>query len=116
MNQFILNLPLICLFIAITACLVCGIYYFWHMPTEDKKQALREWLKWAVLWAEKEYGGKTGAIKLREVWSKALQTFPWLVRCVSFEQFSFLVDEALEWLKNQIESNEAVKQFINSDN
>lgn len=112
MDTFMINLPMICLFIAITACLVCGVYYFYHMPTEDKKQALREWLKWAVFKAEKEYGGKTGQIKLREVWNMALKEFPWLVRCMSFEMFSCFVDEALEWLKKQLESNDAVKQLV----
>lgn len=98
-----------------TACLVCAVYYFYHLPTEDKKQALREWLKWAVLQAEKEYGGKTGQVKLREVWNQALQVFPWLVRCISFEQFSFLVDEALEWLAKQLESNKAVSELVYGD-
>lgn len=112
MNQFIINLPLICLFIAITACLVCAIYYFYHMPTEDKKQALIEWLKWAVTVAEKEYGGKTGQLKLRYVWELALKQFPWLTRCMSFEMFSRYVDEALEWFRNQLESNPAIKQLV----
>ena len=112
MNPYLANLPLICLFIGITAALVCAIYYFVHMPNEDKKQALKEWLKWAVTVAEKEYGGKTGQLKLRYVWDMALKQFPWLERCISFEMFSYYVDEALEWLKTQLESNEAMKQLV----
>lgn len=115
MQTFIQNLPLICLLIAMIACLVCAVYYFYHLPTEDKKQALREWLKWAVLKAEKEYGGKTGQVKLREVWNQALQVFPWLVRCISFEQFSFLVDEALEWLDKQLVGNKAIIELVYGD-
>ncbi len=109
MHEFLVNLPTICLFIAILACLIAVIYNFVCLPASGKREALKEWLKWAVTVAEKEYGGKTGQLKLRYVWEMALEQFPWLVRFVSFDDFSFYVDEALEWLKTQLESNEAMK-------
>ena len=109
MHEFLVNLPTICLFIAVLACLIAVIYNFVVLPPSGKKEALKEWLKWAVFKAEQEYGGKTGQLKLREVYNLAIQQFPWLLRFVSFEEFSFYVDEALEWLKTQLESNEAMK-------
>ena len=112
MKEIILNLPLICLFIALLTCLIAVIYNFCILPTAGKKEALKEWLKWAVTKAEKEYGGKTGQLKLRYAWELALNQFPWLVRCIDFNTFSLYVDEALEWLKNQLESNEAMKQLV----
>lgn len=112
MHEFIVNLPLICLFIALVVCLAAVIYQFVILPKSGKKEALIEWLKWAVTIAEKEYGGKTGQLKLRYVWELALKQFPWIARCVDFETFSIYVDEALEWLKNQLESNDAMKQLV----
>lgn len=112
MHEIALNLPLICLFIAILVCLVCALYSFVTLPTSGKKEAFKEWLKWAVTVAEKEYGGKTGQLKLRYVWEMALKQFPWIERWISFEEFSHYVDEALEWLKNQLDSNSAMKQLV----
>lgn len=112
MQAFIQNLPLIFLCLMFASAFVCAVYYFYHLPTEDKKQALIEWLKWAVLQAEKEYGGKTGQLKLREVWNMALQTFPWLLRYISFEEFSKMVDCALEWLDNQLDGNKAIVDLV----
>ena len=115
MQQIIQNLPLICLLIAVIACVICAIYYFYHAPSEEKREAVFEWLKLAVIKAEKEYGGKTGQIKLREVWNQALQTFPWLIRYISFEEFAALVDCALAWMHKQIEGNSAVYELIYGD-
>ena len=114
MQTFFENLPLICLAIGLLACVLAAGYTFYTMPTEAKRNALKEWLKWAVTVAEKEYGGKTGQLKLRYVYELALKQFPWLARCVSFDIFSLYVDEALEWLKNQLESNTAIKQLVES--
>lgn len=109
MHEFLVNLPFICLLIAVLACLIAVIYNFVVLPPSGKKEALKEWLKWAVFKAEQEYGGKTGQLKLREVYNLAIQQFPWLLRFVTFDEFSLYVDEALEWLKTQLESNEAMK-------
>lgn len=109
MHEFIVNLPFICLVIALIICFLAVMYNFICLPPSGKKQALKEWLKWAVTVAEKEYGGKTGQLKLRYVWELALKQFPWLVRFVTFDEFSLYVDEALEWLRGQLESNEAMK-------
>ena len=61
----------------------------------DKKKA-KEWLLLAVIEAEKEFGSKTGVIKLRAVYNMFLTTFPVLSKFISFEQFSQMVDEVLE--------------------
>ena len=111
MQLFCEYLPTICLFLALLVCLVSALYTFLILPTSGKKEALKEWLKWAVTVVEKEYGGKTGQLKLRYVWDMAIKQFPWLERCISFEMFSCYVDEALEWLRNQLESNEAMKEL-----
>lgn len=42
----------------------------------------------------------------------AVEKFPWVGEFVTFETFSTWVDEALEWMNNQLESNENVKAYV----
>lgn len=86
------------------------MFYTW--PKEAKKQALAEWLKWAVSKAEKELGGGTGQLKLRKVYEMALEKFPWLVECFSFEEFSAYVDVALAWLTMQMAQNKSILTYV----
>lgn len=76
------------------------------------KQKAKEWLLLAVLEAEKLYGSKTGAVKLRYVYDMFLATFPILSRVVSFEEFSKLVDDALEEMKHLINTNVKVFEYV----
>ncbi len=78
---------------------------------KDKKKA-KEWLLLAVLEAEKLYGSKTGAVKLRYVYDMFLATFPILSRVVSFEEFSKLVDDALDEMKHLINTNIKVFEYV----
>lgn len=112
MQAILNNTPLLCLAIVIFVVVVGVIYWFRTTPTEDKKQALKEWLKWAVTLAEKELGGGTGQLKLRKVYEMALQQFPWIINCVSFEEFSAYVDEALEWMRDQLTQNKDINAFV----
>lgn len=112
MQLFLENLPGICLLIALLSCLVCASYAFMTMPRDKQLAALKEWLKLAVTEAEKYLGSGTGQLKLRYVYEKAILQFPWLTRMISFEDFSGLVDEALEWLNKQIESNVAIQNYL----
>lgn len=77
----------------------------------DKKKVI-EWLKWAVSQAEKELGGGTGQIKLRQVYDMFIERFPIFSKFITFNIFSLWVDEALIFLKDQLEKNEKIKEFI----
>ena len=84
---------------------------FVKQPTETKVQNIKEWLKYAVMEAEKQLGSGTGQAKLRLVYSMALEKFGWL-SLVSFEVFSAWVDTALIWLNGQLECNESIKKYV----
>ena len=73
---------------------------------------VKEWLKYAVTLAEKELGTGTGQIKLREVYDWLLSTFPVFGRLIPFPIFSKMVDESLEWMRKQIESNNNIASFV----
>lgn len=94
----------------ILVMVVAGLIY---LIRNDKEKA-KKWLLLACLEAEKEFGSKTGAIKLRYVYDMFLATFPVLSKFMSFEQFSNMVDTALEEMKHLINTNTAVFNIVNN--
>lgn len=103
------------LIIAILAALAgagIAVYVFFKLPRTEQLEKVREWLLWAVTNAEKELGGGTGQIKLRQVYDLFVVRFPWLAKIVSFGVFSGLVDDALDKMNSLLASNPAVKALV----
>lgn len=94
------------------AALGYSIYAFLQLSPEQQKEKVRQWLIWAVIRAEAELGGGTGQLKLRKVYEMFIVAFPWLVKAISFKEFSDLVDEALDKMKEMLQNNEKVKEFV----
>ena len=110
---FIMNNWLtIILSIAALAVFVVKVVQFVRSPSDKQIENLKEWLKLAVTEAEAALGSGTGQLKLREVYDMAIEKFPWVGEFITFETFSTWVDEALEWMNNQLESNEKVKAYV----
>lgn len=110
---FIMNNWLtIILSIAALAVFVVKIVQFVRSPSDKQIENLKEWLKLAVTEAEAALGSGTGQLKLRDVYDMAVEKFPWVGEFVTFETFSTWVDEALEWMNNQLESNDKVKAYV----
>ena len=110
---FIMNNWLtIILSIAALAVFVVKVVQFVRSPSDKQIENLKEWLKLAVTEAEAALGSGTGQLKLREVYDMAVEKFPWVGEFITFETFSTWVDEALEWMNNQLESNEKVKAYV----
>lgn len=84
-----------------------GIY----IAITDKEKA-KEWLKYAVAKAEKELGGGTGQIKLRQVYDMFIERFPIFSKFIPFKLFSDWVDIALDFLREQLEKNDKIKELI----
>ena len=101
----------------VAACSVGGYftYAFVKMPTNAQINKVREWLLYAVTEAEKELGSGTGQIKLRYVYDMFIAKFPFLVKAISFESFDLLVDEVLETFREMLESNPALKQYVEGE-
>lgn len=100
--------------IIIIIAIISATLKFLYLTKEKKIANIKEWLKYAVTLAEKELGSGTGQLKLRQVYNMAVTQFPWVVQLVDFEQFSKWVDEALDWMKKQIDANKAVDNYVNS--
>ena len=104
--------------LALAAVLGMGAWYvyrYFNLPSEAQLAKVREWLLWAVTEAEKELGGGTGKLKLRQVYDLFVTRFPWLARIVPFDLFSSLVDDALEDMREMLKNNQAVKAHVNGE-
>ena len=111
--EFIINYWYI--IVAIIATLVVAgvaIYRYFGLPSDAQLAKVREWLLWAVTEAEKELGGGTGKLKLRQVYDLFVTRFPWLAKIVSFELFSDMVDDALDEMREMLQNNKAVQQLV----
>lgn len=75
----------------------------------------KEWLKWAVCYAEEELGTGTGQLKLRMVYDMFVDRFPALASILPFKIFSKWVDLALEWMREQLEKNENIRMMIEGE-
>ena len=84
-------------------------------PNEQKIANIKEWLKYAVVEAEKALGGGTGQLKLRMVYKMAVDTFPWLIKFVPFDTFSKWVDDALVWMREQLSNNNATRNYVEGE-
>jgi len=106
-----INVITILSIIVIVIAVVALAIDFIKLSKADKIKNVKEWLKWAVIEAEKALGSGTGQIKLRMVYDMAIKQFPWLVQLISFDTFSAWVDEALIWMEEQLNKNKAIKDY-----
>ena len=109
-----MNVQIIIALIIVAIALVCGIIWFVKLPKEKKIANIKEWLKFAVVDAEKELGSGTGQLKLRMVYDMAVKQFPFIIQLIPFDIFSGWVDEALDWMKCQLTENKAAQSYIES--
>lgn len=100
--------------VAALAALTIGcLIWFIKLPKDQKIANLQEWLKWAVVEAERALGSGTGQLKLRFVYDMAVNKFPWVVSIIDFQTFSTWVDEALEWMSVQLSNNKNAQNYVN---
>lgn len=90
------------------------IITFLRMGQQQQMKMISEWLLLAVVQAEKELGGGTGEIKLRYVYDKFIQKFGKMAMIISFEQFSNMVDVALDKMRNMLSSNTQLVNYVNN--
>ena len=115
MEFIVNNWYLIVALVAIIAVVIFLAAKFIGLPTATQIEKVKEWLVYACMEAEKALGEKTGKLKLRMVYDMFLTKFPWLAKVITFEQFSGMVDEALERFKKMLESNVAVQNIVKEE-
>ena len=112
MEFLIENIWLIVGGVAVVAMAVLFVVRFFGQPGSEQIAKVRDWLLWAVTEAEKDLGGGTGKLKLRQVYDLFIVRFPWVAKVISFERFSGLVDDALEDMRDLLKSNADVKNYV----
>lgn len=113
MNWIVNNWSLL---VVIIAAVIVGVVYvkkFAQKPTQEQITALKEWMLWITLEAEKYLGSGTGKAKLRYCYSEFTKTFPWLAKVMTFDEFSCMIDTVLIDMRKLLEANEAIKNFVN---
>lgn len=108
-----MNAQIIVVLVIVAIALVASIIWFVKLPKDKKIANIKEWLKYAVVEAEKALGSGTGQLKLRLVYDMAVKQFPFITQLVPFATFSEWVDEALEWMNSQLAQNKAVNVYVN---
>lgn len=116
MEWFINNWYIIVAFVILAAFAVSKCVDFKKKPTQEQINTIIEWLKYWVFVAEKDLGSGTGQLKLRAVYDAFLQRFPSLALVITFTEFSKYVDDALEWMNKQLESNKRVASLVDNKN
>lgn len=106
--------------VVLCACICIGvlciiIHKILTSPSDEVLNNVVQWLVGAVTDAEKDFGGGTGALKLRQVYDLFLIRFPKIAHLISFEMFSVLVDEALEIMREMLKNNPKVKAYVDGE-
>lgn len=109
------NMAMIIFITGLLCVIAYAVYEFMNLSKEKQIEVVKEWLLYACIEAEKILGGGTGQIKLRYVYDLFISKFKYLSLVISFSQFSLLVDEVLDTMKNMISSNKQVEQYINKE-
>ena len=106
------NWQVLCVVALLAIGVVIGILRFMKMSASERKEMIMGWLLQAVVAAEKEFGSKTGELKLSYVYDKFCERFPKFSHKIPFSVFRAYVDAVLEELRNLVEKNEAIASVI----
>ena len=106
----------ICLGLILGGGLIISVVKFIQLSKDKKIEIISEWLLLAVVQAEKELGGGTGQIKLRYVYDMFISKFKYISMLISFNQFSAMVDIALDKMRKMLSDNANLQSYINGEN
>lgn len=98
-----MNTEMYFLAVVVTIVLVVGGIYI---------MGFKNWLVWAVSEAESMFGGGTGQLKLRYAYDLAVMRYPIIAKLIPFSVFSWMVDRALEIMREMIEKNGKIAGVI----
>ena len=114
-NVIIDNWALIIVALSALVVAISFVVNFFQKPTPEQIKQVKAWLLYAVSLAERELGSGTGKLKLRYVYDLFISKFEALSKMISFEQFSALVDEVLEDMKEMLKTNKDIQQYIGAE-
>lgn len=107
---------IIILAIAVISEISITLYKWFKKPTEEQIAKVQEWLLYAVAKAEQVLGSGTGQLKLRYVYNMFVTKFPGIALFISFEEFSKMVDKALNKFEDLLKNNKSISAIYMWDN
>ena len=101
----------------LTALVMVGMagavfFNFFSRPSKEQVNAIKKWLLFAVMEAERQMGGGTGQLKLRNVYDMFVGKFPAAAMVISFDTFSSWVDEVLKQMREILEENQNIQKYV----
>lgn len=111
-NDWYLYICILCVVVAVVA--TCE--RFTKLPKEEQIENIKHWLVWLCIEAERELQTGTGQAKLKRVYSVVCTTFTWVVKLITFEEFSKYTDDALLEAKTMIVNSPKLAEWIYGDN
>lgn len=102
------NWTILVAFICVIIFAVQRIWGFIALPTEKKKQEIKNRLLEWVREAEADLGSETGKFKLAQVYDKFCEQYPEIKKWFTLGEFNKLVDAALKEMQEAFE-NDRVK-------
>lgn len=101
--------------VAVISVVSIKAYLWFKKPGNEQLEQVKQWLIYAVAKAEAELGSGTGQLKLRYVYDQFIKKFPAIAIFISFEDFSNMVDAALEELEKMMRENKEIGMLIKPD-
>ena len=91
------------------------IYNFITQTREQQIANIKQWLIYACIEAEKLLGSKTGKVKLRYVYDLFVSKYKFISYIIPFDTFSSWVDDSLVQMREMIEQNMAIENYVGVD-
>lgn len=106
------NWTLLVSLFALVVVIIATIVGFFKLPKSVKSERFRKWLLYTVTEAEREMGEGTGELKLLKAYEEFVKRFPVLSLIVPFKSFKKMVDEALAQMRQMLQGNEGIKDYV----
>lgn len=108
------------LLVVLASVVVLGAIYvdkFVKMPSDAQLNQIKQCLLFWVIEAEKTFNqGGLGQLKLRWVYQQFVKAFPSVASFVTFELFSSWVDEVLVQMRQLLETNTHINDYVEGEN
>ena len=89
-----------------------GVKKLVNMTAQQRKEKIVAWLLQAMIYAERQFGGGTGRLKLSNVYAMFVEAFPYFADAITFETFSGYVDEVKPEMDHLLETNDAIAEIV----
>lgn len=98
--------------ISVICVAVMAVVKYLKLPSAAQLAQVQAWLLYAVTQAETELGSSTGQLKLVWVYDLFVERFSWLASVISYEDFSGMVDNALDSMAEMLGNNAAIAEVV----